>query len=278
MIPGPVTGRTPIDPGAQRQPTEAPGETADPGASFADLLAAMLAPAAAASVEPQPSVSAPRETVFERLDSAEIFNETGLFRGAAPLPSPEAAEAAPRAEPPRLAQLAQAAAAQATAVKAAVPAPIQASDPQAGPQVAALSPPADPAAPPPAATATPAAQAAAGDGPEASFAAPSRAGPRTLLSPRHPPAPPLPGTTPPVGEARGETESPGRVPPRAASMVARLVAASTAAAAPQVSVQAAEGGISVTARVDKLSREERDRLRAAIGELLARHGFAGARI
>ncbi|MEA3063638.1 MAG: hypothetical protein QOJ27_66, partial [Sphingomonadales bacterium] len=47
MIPGPVAGRTPIDPGtAQRQLAEVASEVADPGSSFADLLAAMLAPGA----------------------------------------------------------------------------------------------------------------------------------------------------------------------------------------------------------------------------------------
>jgi hypothetical protein len=39
-----------------------------------------------------------------------------------------------------------------------------------------------------------------------------------------------------------------------------------------------EGGISLVARADKLSREERDRLRVEIGELLARHGLAAADI
>jgi hypothetical protein len=61
-------------------------------------------------------------------------------------------------------------------------------------------------------------------------------------------------------------------------MVAQLVAARGAAAAAQVSVQAVEGGINVNARVDRLSREERDRLREEIGALLASHGFGSAQI
>lgn len=46
----------------------------------------------------------------------------------------------------------------------------------------------------------------------------------------------------------------------------------------QLIVQAAEGGISLSARIDKLSRDERERLRDEIIELLGRHGFAAGEI
>lgn len=76
-----------------------------------------------------------------------------------------------------------------------------------------------------------------------------------------------------------ETAAPAK---RAAqSLPARLVQNLLEAAGrtnTQVIVQAAEGGISLSARVDKLSRDERDRLRAEIIELLGRHGFAAGEI
>jgi hypothetical protein len=46
----------------------------------------------------------------------------------------------------------------------------------------------------------------------------------------------------------------------------------------QINVQAGEEGLSVVARLDKLSREERVRLRSGIVDLLARHGMAAAHI
>jgi hypothetical protein len=46
----------------------------------------------------------------------------------------------------------------------------------------------------------------------------------------------------------------------------------------QVSVQAAEQGISLVARVEKLTREQKMRLRAEIAGLLARHGYSAAEI
>jgi hypothetical protein len=251
MIPGPVAGRTPIDPGtAQRQLAEAASEVADPGSSFADLLAAMLAPGA-----PVVPIQGPAEAVFERLDAAEVFNETGLFRGAAPLPSAEVAGVVEAAE------VAQAAV---TQLAGATPVGAPALNPQAELQVA-LSPRAG-AAP------TAAEQIAADTG--------STATPRAPVSKaayRGQPVSP-PGAPPQGAEAGGEPAGCGQVSRRAATMVAQLVAAKVGAAAVQVTVQAVEGGISVTARVDKLSREERDRLRGEIGELLARHGFGVAQI
>lgn len=262
MIPGPVTGRVPIDAGAaQRQLTEAASEADDAGSSFADLLAAMLAPGAAGA-QLQAPASASTEAVFDRLDAAEIFNETGLFRGAAPLPSGGAAEAA--------ASVAEAAI---TAAGRAL-----APNPQAELQIA-LSPPAEEVTPVPTVTTTAAADqlVADGKGPAAPGASLSRAAYRAMLSLRGQPAPPS-GIPSPGAEAGGEAAGSGRVSPRTATVVAQIVAAKAGAVAAQVSVQAVEGGISVMARVDKLSREERDRLRVEIGELLARHGFASAEI
>jgi hypothetical protein len=262
MIPGPVAGRAPIDPGvAQRPLTETPGEAADPGASFADLLAAMLAPGGPGVQLQGPA--GPVEAVFERLDAAEVFNETGLFRGAAPLPS---------AGKDGLAAIAEAAAA--AAGRAAAPA----SDPQAELK-AALSPPAGEAAPLGGAATGPAGRIAAGlSGVIQSAATISKAALPASL-PLRGQSVSAPGLSSPGTEAEGETAaSPGRVPQRTAAMIAQLIAAKGGSAAAQVSVQAVEGGINVAARADKLSREERDRLREEIGALLASYGFGGAQI
>jgi hypothetical protein len=265
MIPGPVTGHVPIDPGgAQRQLTDTAGEAgADAGTSFADLLAAMLAPGGAGA-QLQAPASNPAEAVLGRLDAAEVFNETGLFRGAAPLSSVEAAEAAQAA-----------AAATQPAALASVPAP----NPQAELQVA-LSPPAGGAAPAPGVTATAADQIAADGGTPASGSPAGIASKAAHIasSSLRGPAVALPGSPPQSAAAGRVAPAGGRVAPRTAAMVAQLLAARAASSATQVSVQAVEGGISVMARVDRLSREERDRLRGQIGELLARHGFGGAEI
>jgi hypothetical protein len=263
MTAGPVTAHVPIDHGpAQRQLTDTPGESGgDSATSFADLLASMLAPGAPGAQLPGPAANA-AEAVMGRLDAAEVFNETGLFRGAAPLP---AAEAPPGGEP---------AAAQAAAVWR----------PGAGPRTdlqplsAGLGP--DPLSP--AAAAGPASASAAAEGRAGSAAsrvagAASKAATGALASLRGQ-AVAGPASAPQSAAFEPEAASVGKVSPRSAAMVARLLAARAGAAAAQVSVQAVESGISVMARVDRLSREERDRLRGQIGELLARHGFAGAEI
>lgn len=259
MIPGPVSGHVPVDPGAaQRQPADSGGEPgADAGTSFADLLAAMLAPGAAGDPLQTP---VGEEAVFERLDSAEMFNETGLFRGAAPLPSQGGI-------------LGEAAAAAGTAVSAPTSGPGLKFDLQ--PLSQGLD--ADAAVPGAAATAagpaddggTPVSIRASGAASKASHGAlPSLHGQPVALS-----------ASPARSAAAGrDPATGGRIPPRTSAMVAQLLAAKAGAAAAQVSVQAVEGGISVMARVDRLSREERDRLRGEIGELLARHGFASADI
>ncbi len=264
MIPGPVNGHLPVDPGlAQRSLTEPASESgAEPGTSFADLLAAMLAPGV-----PGVQLEAPvaEEAVFERLDAAEMFNETGLFRGAAPLPAPAAIPAGIAAD---------------LAVAASVPPAPLAATATAGPK-AGLQPPAaavdaaEPAAPfvgtalaevrPAAAPAAPAANVAKG----AQGAAP-------LLHGQ--PAPPSAGAAWEAPAEPAPMAGGGRISSRTAAIVAELLAARSGAAAAQVSVQVVEGGISVLARVDRLSREERDRLRGEIGELLARHGFGNAEI
>jgi hypothetical protein len=248
----------PIDPGAaQRQLTEAPGEpAADSGTSFADLLAAMLAPGAPAG-QLQPPVA--EEAVFERLDAAEMFNETGLFRGAAPLPALGAAPGDAAASP---------------AVPVATVAVRLNSDLQA------LPPGLDPAAHAAGVPASAAGLAGTASGP-VSGAAVAGAKAAQGATPSIHGQPVAVSATPAQAAAAGpEAAGPGagRVSPRTATALAQLLAARTGAAAAQVSVHAVEGGISVMARVDKLSREERDRLRAEIGELLALHGYAGADI
>lgn len=258
MIPGPVSGHVPVDPGAaQRQPADTGGEPgADAGTSFADLLAAMLAPGASGDPLQTP---VGEEAVLERLDAAEMFNETGLFRGAAPLPSQGGV-------------LGEAAAAVGTATSIPTPGPGLKFELQP------LSHGID------AGAAVPGAATAAG-GPAADGGAPVSIRPAGALQASHGALPSLHGqpvalsARPARSAAAGrDPATGGRIPPRTSAMVAQLLAAKAGAAAAQVSVQAVEGGISVMARVDRLSREERDRLRSEIGELLARHGFASADI
>lgn len=257
MIPGPVSSHVPIDPGAaQRQPAESGGDSAaDSGTSFADLLAAMLAPGAPGA-QPQAAAAAADQAVFDRLDAAEMFNETGLFRGAAPLPSPGAIPA----------DLAVAA-----SVSEAPPA-----TPVPGPEAELLAGQAiDPAeAPPMPASAANGRSAAASAGASGAAAkAPNGARPAIHGSPAA-----LSAGLSRSASAEPEAAPVGRVSSRTAATVAQLLAARAGAAAAQVGVQAVEGGISVMARVDRLSREERDRLRSEIGELLARHGYPNANI
>jgi hypothetical protein len=265
MIPGPVTGHVPVDPGAaQRQLTEPVGDAgADSGTSFADLLAAMLAPGA-----PGAQLQAPvaEEAVLGRLDAAEMFNETGLFRGAAPLPSHGAIPAG------------LSVAAAVSEAPAATPVPDFQSDPRALP--ASLDPAETVSGVTAAAGAgeggaAPASVGPAGGASKASHGVmPSLHGQPVSLS-----AVPGQGAPAEPGAAAGpDAAGGGRVSARTAAIVAQLLAVRAGAAAAQVSVQAVEGGISVMARVDRLSREERDRLRGEIGELLARHGFANADI
>lgn len=257
MIPGPVSGHVPVDPGAaQRQQADSAGDSgADSGTSFADLLAAMLAPGAPA---PQPEAAAAADqTVFDRLDAAEMFNETGLFRGAAPLPSSGAipadlAVAASVSEAPPAAPLPGAEA-------ELQPAPAGVGPAEAPPAFASSAD--GRSAPAPAGASGPAAKAANG-------VRPTLHGPPAALS----------ANLARAASAEPEAAPGGRVSARTAAMVAQLLAARAGAAAAQVGVQALEGGISVMARVDRLSREERDRLRSEIGELLARHGYSNANI
>jgi hypothetical protein len=258
MIPGPVTGHVPIDPGgAQRQPTEAAGEAgADAGTSFADLLAAMLAPGAAGTQFPAPA-SNPAEAVLGRLDAAEVFNETGLFRGAVPLPSGEA----PQGDGP----------AAATWMPGTGPrSDLQPLSPALGPDVPA----------PGVATTASGPIAAEGGGARASGGAAGIASKVTHgASPSlRDQAVALAGSRPQSAAGGREAAGGGRVSRRTAAIVAQLLAAKAGSAAAQVSVQAVESGINVMARVDRLSREERNRLRGQIGELLSRHGFGGAEI
>ncbi len=254
MIPGPITPRVPVEAGP-RSPQKADGEPgrSEEGRSFEDLLQAMLAPGAQADSAP----SNTPEAVLERLDAAEVFNETGLFRGAAPLMAEGAAEAGQgrvlgaRVQPEISAEAA-----------------LQLSlAPQSGGAPEA----------PPAAQSTAAQQTALAGGPVPANASMSRAALRTALSLRGQPAP-APQDPVQTPEAARESAAAGRRSRTAAMLVQAYLAKSGSTAAAQVSVQAVEGGISLVARADKLSREERDKLRIEIGALLARHGLAAAEI
>ncbi|HEX8263073.1 MAG TPA: hypothetical protein VF547_09390 [Allosphingosinicella sp.] len=261
MSAGPVTSRPPVDPGlAQRQPGEAASESGEGGASFADLLAAMLAPGAAPLAEPGTAAPGTPEAVFDRLDSAEIFNEAGLFRGAAPLaaasldpglgrlpgtPSPSLpSDAALEVEPSALAG----------------PGPVPA-DAEPGPASSSARFVLDAAL-----TGSP------GAGPAASAAGAAGSAP----APRGHPAPaPMASSQAPETAPAGSAD-PVRASSRRAVMLVQAHLAKAASTSAQVSAQAVEAGISLVVRADKLGREERDRLRVEIAELLLSHGFAMA--
>lgn len=256
MTPGPIAPRVHVDPGPRslQQADGEPGRS-DEGRSFEDLLQAMLAPGV------QSDSAAPRtpEAVFERLDAAQIFNETGLFRGAAPLTKEDTLAGGARTPAaPARPEISTEAALQLSLA------------PSPGAGAGADAPPAGPA---------PAARQIAltgGSAPSGASRPTSRAALREAISLRGQPesTPQNPVRTP---EAGRESAAPGRMS-RAAAMLVQAYLAKGGSAAAQVSVQAVEGGISLVARADKLSREERDKLRIEIGELLARHGLAAAEI
>jgi hypothetical protein len=255
MNPHPIAIRIPTGAGPRPLPVpEGEPEPAEDGATFADLLSAMLAPA----VQPEPQSPGAPETVFDRLDAAQIFNETGLFRGAAPLAA--GGEAAPGAPP-------------------ALPASVQPPISPAEAEQIALSPPAAPATEPQPSNresiASRQVALAGGAGPVPGTSAPPASKP-SPLSLRGQPGSALPGPAP--------APEPGPDPiaadrsARAAVMRLQAQLARAASTSAQVSVQAVEGGISVAARADRLSRGEKDRLRLEIGELLASHGLTAAAI
>jgi len=255
MTPSPIAPRVPTDSGLRsRQQADGEPGRMEEGRSFEDLLQAMLAPGARMdSAAPKAS-----ETVFERLDAAEVFNETGLFRGPAPLEAagaPGAGEGRAPGAPARPTISAEAA--------------LQLSltpTPGTGPD----APPADPA------TAARQIALAGGSAPTGASRPTSRAALRTSVSLRGQPvpAPHNPLRTP---EATRESAAAGRMSRAAAMLVQAYLAAGRSRGA-QVSVQAMEGGISLVARAEKLTREERDKLRIEIGELLARHGLTAGEI
>lgn len=255
MTPGPIAPRVPADSGLRslQQADGEPGRTEE-GRSFEDLLQAMLAP----GVQPDSAPPKTPEAVFERLDAAEVFNETGLFRGAAPLMVERVAVAGPARAP-------RAPARPAVSAEAALQLSL-APSPGPGPN----APSADPA------TAARQIALAGGSAPTGASRPTSRAALRTAISLRGQPVstPQNPAQTP---EAARESAAAGRMP-RAAAMPVQAYLAKGGSWPVQVSVQAVEGGISLLARADKLTREERDKLRIEIGELLARHGLATAEI
>lgn len=256
MTTGPIAPRVPVDPGPRSLPKadDEHGRTEE-GRSFADLLQAMLAPGA----QPDEAAAKTPDAVFERLDAAEVFNETGLFRGAAPLTAENSAGAGQARTPgaPARPEMSAEAALQLSLAPSpdSIPAP---------PDVA------------PAAQPTAAEQIVLAGGSLPNTAHSSRAALREALSLRGQPvqAPQNPTQTP---EAAREAAAAGRRPQTAAMLVQAYLAKGGSTAA-QVSVQAVEGEISLVARADKLTREEREKLRIEIGELLARHGLAAAEI
>lgn len=261
MIPGPVAPRVPVDPAAHspQKPDGDPGRPEE-GLSFADLLQAMLAPGAAAAATPEPPAPETPGAVFERFDAAQMFNETGLFRGAAPLTDEGvvgAREPPASGEPPRL-----------EASAAAAPRNSLAPSPGTGP----AAPEGQARAP---AITDLQTGRAAGSVPASAAPASSNAS----RAARSLPGQPVAALQTPVrtAEAARGPAAAGRRSETAAMLVQAYLARGGSAAA-QVSVQAVEGGISLVARADKLSREERDKLRTEIGELLARHGLAAAEI
>lgn len=253
MIPGPIAPRVHVEPGPRSQQADGEPGRSEEGRSFEDLLQAMLAPGS------QSESAAPTkpEAVFERLDAARVFNETGLFRGAAPLMN-EAALTGGTGEP-------------------GTPAPPEISAEAAlqlslapSPATGAEAPAADPA------IATRQIALTQGSAPSGGAPPTSRAALRQAASLRGQPVA-TPRNPTPTPEAGHEAAGVGRMS-RAAVMLVQAHLAKGGSAAAQVSVQAVEGGISLIARADKLSREERAKLRIEIGELLARHGLAAAEI
>lgn len=258
MIPDPIGPRVSIELGP-RTPRSADGEPnrSGEGNSFEELFQAMLAPGA------QPDSAAPKasEAVFERLDAAEMFNETGLFRGAAPLMA-EGASGASEAADPRVpgADHRPQISAEAAAQVSLEPPPV------AGPAPADTTP---------GIPATAAQQIALAGGSVPADMPTSREGLRTALSLRGLPPPPSSLRT---AGADGEATIAGRKSQAAAALVQAFLAKSSSTASVQVSVRVVDGELSLVARADKLSREERDKLRIEIGALLARRGFAAGEI
>lgn len=261
MTAGPIVPRVPVDPGPRTlQKAESDPGRGEEGQSFADLLAAMIAPGAVPGLQSDVAPPETPQAVFDRLDAAEVFNETGLFRGAAPLTAESVTGAGEALASVRTveAEISAETAHQLARSPSPGTVPAQADStpgnlPGAAQQFAASGP------------------AAAGRMPPASAAAI-----RSAASPRGQPvaAPQNPAQE---REAPRESAAVGRRAQSAAKLVQAYLARAGSTAA-QVSVQAAEGGISLVARADKLSREEKDKLRVEIGGLLARHGLAAANI
>ncbi|HEY0148107.1 MAG TPA: hypothetical protein VGB70_03810 [Allosphingosinicella sp.] len=91
------------------------------------------------------------------------------------------------------------------------------------------------------------------------------------------PALPLADQQAPATEG-AEAAAPGRSGSSRIKKLLQNYLARMGASSAQVSVQAGEEGLTVATRLDRIGREERDRLRAAIAQLLAGHGMAAARI
>lgn len=239
--------------------SDAGGENED----FAQLLAALLGTAAGPDLAPPTS---PLELAVDAdppAPSADMFNGPGFFQGlragaqeapAAPSPGPEA-EA--RAEAEAQAPL--------TGPLAALPDAGSSLHPAAGPQAAWYLDAA------PGAVATPMSthgRAAAVQGRQAAPAAtPAKAGHHTAA-----PSAEEPGQG--EGQVADPSEGPEAAPPRAPPRTAT----GGGALETLLTLQAAEREVSLTARLERLSREERERLRSEIVQLLAAYGFSAGEI
>ena len=86
-----------------------------------------------------------------------------------------------------------------------------------------------------------------------------------------------PSTSSGLAEAEGEAVEPPPTSESAAQIPEEFMQGGSAAGL-QLIAQAAEGSVNVSARVDRLSREERMRLRQGIEQVLASHGFPAGEI
>ena len=225
------------------------------GASFGDLLAAMLAARAPAGEFLKPAPDVPHDPGARKRPAAEMFNEHGFMdgpvrTGVGPVDKSERSSS-------HRASVGQAAAA-ATSAPAhdATPAAVGAA---AEPWTASM-PPASRVAQ--AAVAIHSASVAAREG-AASF--------RTWTPVVEAAQPKVADADPHVDEVQAET------PERLLEDVEEYLRGGSAVDA-QLSLEAGEEGLRLLARVGRLGREDRERLRGDIARLLTSHGYAAAEI
>lgn len=255
-------------PDAEARPLRREQEEARQGGdTFADILAALASGHGdASSFLGAQTIADGKQPAEPSRQVAEIFNENGLLRGVTA--SGEGMAGAP---------LLGAEARPVAGANAAVRNAAIARGPVSAPVPAAIEPEARPT--------TPHAEAVGGAGAAARITGQPAAA-------RVRPAPPVflglvPRLSSPLGatEQKVFTAAPGQ-DARAAqrSAPSRLKAAlheylrQRGSSNAQVSIQAGEEGLAVVARLEKLSREERVRLRSGIVDLLGRHGISAAHI